>query len=95
MILQQYEIVGFKNTAKGIVYWAIPENILRFERVPRAIRAIKQRYGDAGEAIAEEVFAKGRVSFRKCAESLISRVGLRMETVSALQLPPFLDYIHF
>lgn len=76
-----HELVKFKLTNRGIQYQLLPDNILRFERIFRSIRAIKQRYGAYGEAIAEEVFSKGRITFSKCVDSLVQSLKLDYESV--------------
>ncbi|CAD5234165.1 unnamed protein product [Bursaphelenchus xylophilus] len=81
VVLENYDLLGFRLTPRGIVYNIIPDNVIRFCRIFRAIRAIKQRYLDIGEAIAEEVFSKGRTTFQNCSDSLVARLNLDPEKI--------------
>ncbi|CAD5229642.1 unnamed protein product [Bursaphelenchus okinawaensis] len=81
VILENYDLLTFTLTPRGVIYKILPDNIIRFCRIFRAITAVKQRYGVEGEAVAEEVFSKGKITFQDCSNLLIARLNFDPQVI--------------
>lgn len=65
-------MASFKLTNRGVYYSIVPENILNFIHLPRAIHAIKQLFGEQEANIVTELAFYGRATYEKCISSLLT-----------------------
>uniref|UniRef100_A0A0N5A9T2 DNA-directed RNA polymerase III subunit RPC3 n=1 Tax=Syphacia muris TaxID=451379 RepID=A0A0N5A9T2_9BILA len=78
VILEQHNLLKFGKDDRRIVYSIAIQDVIRLSRAARCSLTAKTLYGEAAEAICEEIFSQGRLSCSDC----IRRVSTRLE------LPP-------
>lgn len=71
-------MLKFEKEEKRIIYSVNCEDVIRLLRAARCSLVAKTLYGEAAEAICEEIFTHGRLTCSEC----IRRVATRLE------LPP-------
>ncbi|KAI6191804.1 DNA-directed RNA polymerase III subunit RPC3 [Aphelenchoides bicaudatus] len=70
--LDLHNLVSFELAKRGVFYKILPDNVLRFIYLPRAINIVKQLYGDLGAKIMKELAFHGRITYAKCISPLLS-----------------------
>lgn len=75
VILEQHNLLKIDREDKRVVYSINCEDIFRLPRAAQCSLAAKTLYGEAAEAVCEEIFFHGRLTCSEC----IRRVSARLE----------------
>jgi hypothetical protein len=70
--MELHGLITFNLTKRGLFYDIVPNNVLHFIHLPRAIHIVKQLYGDLHGKIISELAFHGRASYEKCINPLLA-----------------------